>query len=86
MTLREQGSNNTRTPTDATSTNSCPFEPKLMVVVLQMVLCVNNDDRGAGIGVIEALTPDERLHLFSACRWFNENPEWDRWTYSEGDN
>jgi hypothetical protein len=32
---------------------------------------------------MEALTPEERLRFFAACRWFSENPDWDRWTYDE---
>jgi len=61
----------------------CPFEPKLMVVVLQIVACTSSDDHTVGIGVMEALTPEERLRFFAACRWFSENPDWDRWTYDE---
>ena len=59
----------------------CPFDPKLMVVVLQMEISSGSGDHATGVAVIEVLTPEDRLQLFSACHWYKENPDWDRWTY-----
>jgi hypothetical protein len=61
---------------------SCPFDPRLMVVVLQIALCGRKNDNALGVSMMEALSPDERLLLFDACDWFRHNPNWDRWTYA----
>jgi hypothetical protein len=52
-----------------------------MVVALQVALCSEEGDDELGVSMMEALTPDQRLHLFRACEWLKCNPEWDRWTY-----
>jgi hypothetical protein len=53
----------------------CPHPPQLMVVVCSL------NDENLGAELMEALSPDDRVALFQACRWLAENPEWDRWTY-----
>jgi hypothetical protein len=59
----------------------CPYDARLMVVALQVALCSEEGDDELGVSMMEALTPDQRLHLFRACEWLKCNPEWDRWTY-----
>lgn len=57
----------------------CPFHPKQMVITIGIIVCT----RETGVGVMEMLTPEERIRIFRAVEWYRDNPDWDHFTYLE---
>lgn len=60
----------------------CPFSPEVMVWVLSIEMFSMKNDDDLGVAMMECLTWEERMQVFSAGEWYRENYKtWDRKTY-----